>query len=119
MLTAVILVVSGLIGLAWGAASDPWPTLQQFSPRLLCNLAYLIIARAFFTFQNIGLTHVPPAPASLFLATESVFGVAFSVALLGETLSQQMMFGVRCFDFLRHRSERILPHVEIPKGVLS
>lgn len=95
VLTAVQFVVSGLIGLAWGAASEPWPTLQQFSPELLSNLAYLIIAASCIALllQNIGLTHVPPAPASLFLATESVFGVAFSVALLGETLSQQMMFG--------------------------
>ncbi|MEG1562102.1 MAG: hypothetical protein RR323_06845, partial [Raoultibacter sp.] len=40
---------------------------------------------------------VPPAPASLFLATESVFGVVFSIAFLGEALNDQMVF---CFALI-------------------
>ena len=34
-----------------------------------------------------------PAPAALFLATESVFGVIFSVAFLGETVTALMAIG--------------------------
>ena len=95
VLTAVQFVVSGLIGLAWGMVAEPWPVFQQFSPELLSNLAYLIVAASCIALllQNIGLTRVPPAPASLFLATESIFGVAFSITLLGETLNSQMIFG--------------------------
>src|SRR5699024_4394602 len=43
--------------------------------------------------QNIAVAHVEPAPASLFLATESVFGVTFSVTFLGETLSPLLLAG--------------------------
>ena len=43
--------------------------------------------------QNFALAHVDPAPASLFLATESVFGVTFSVLFLGEILTGPLFAG--------------------------
>ncbi|MEG0476140.1 MAG: DMT family transporter [Raoultibacter sp.] len=95
VLTAVQFVVAGIMGLAWGAATEPLPDPTLFTPDLLGNLIYLVVAASCIALllQNIGLAHVPPAPASLFLATESVFGVVFSVAFLGEALNDQMVFG--------------------------
>lgn len=95
VLTAVQFVVAGLIGLAWGLVAEPCPTPEMFSPDFLFNLAYIVLAASCIALllQNIGLAHVPPAPAALFLSTESVFGVIFSVIFLGEIITAQMLFG--------------------------
>lgn len=101
VLTAIQFTVAGIIGLTWGAIAEPMPTAAMFSPEFLWNLAYLVLAASCIALllQNIGLAHVPPAPASLFLATESVFGVIFSIAFLGEALNTQMAFGFALIFF--------------------
>ena len=43
--------------------------------------------------QNTGLAHVEPAQGSLLLATESVFGTAFAILLLGDALTPQLAIG--------------------------
>ena len=43
--------------------------------------------------QNMAVARVDPAQASLFLATESVFGVTFSILLLGEVLTLSSFAG--------------------------
>ncbi|MEG1826486.1 MAG: DMT family transporter [Gordonibacter sp.] len=120
VLTALQFIVAGLMGLAWGAVSEPWPTSDQFSPDMLFNLAYMVLAASCIALllQNIGLAHIPPAPASLFLATESVFGVAFSVLLLGEVLSSQMVFGFILIFFAIMVSE-YFPTSKFMKRVLA
>ena len=44
-------------------------------------------------FQNVALAHVPPAQGALLLSLEAVFGVVFSVALYGETLTLRLVLG--------------------------
>lgn len=83
--------------LASGAAvlGGPPPSLASLSGELLASLAYLVVFATCVTLllQNIGLAHVDPAPASLMLSTEALFGVVFSVIFLGETLTMQMICG--------------------------
>ena len=64
-------------------------------PGVLGIVAYLVVFASCLalSLQNVGVAHVAPAPAALFLATESVFGVIFSVAFLGETVTALMTVG--------------------------
>lgn len=96
VLTALQFLTAGLIATAWAAITQEPPALALFAnPDLLASLAYLVVCATCVTLalQNIGLAHVDPAPASLMLSTEAVFGVVFSVALLGETLTAPMVAG--------------------------
>lgn len=86
-----------LAGLASGAGvlGGPPPSPAALSGELVASLAYLVVFATCVTLllQNIGLAHVDPAPASLMLSTEALFGVVFSVIFLGETLTAQMICG--------------------------
>lgn len=86
-----------LAGLASGASvlGGPPPSPAALSGELVASLAYLVVFATCVTLllQNIGLAHVDPAPASLMLSTEALFGVVFSVIFLGETLTMQMICG--------------------------
>lgn len=88
---------SVLDGLASGFSvlGGPPPSLAALSGELLASLIYLVVFATCVTLllQNIGLAHVDPAPASLMLSTEALFGVVFSVLFLGETLTMQMICG--------------------------
>lgn len=70
----------------WGALADP---------AVFGNVAYIVVFASCIalSLQNVGVAHVPPAPAALFLATESVFGVIFSVLFLGESVTAIMTAG--------------------------
>ena len=96
VLTALQFLTAGVIATAWAALTQEPPALEAFANReLLGSLVYLVVCATCVTLalQNIGLAHVDPAPASLMLSTEAVFGVIFSVALLGETLTIPMVAG--------------------------
>lgn len=58
-------------------------------------MAFLVVFASIIAFgiQNISLSFVPPAQASLLLCLESVFGVLFSVLLYGEILTARLVFG--------------------------
>ena len=96
VLTAVQFLVAGVIACAWAALTQepPRPALL-LGGDMLGSLAYLVVCATCMTLalQNVGLAHVDPAPASLLLSTEAVFGVVFSVAFLGETLTAPMLAG--------------------------
>lgn len=95
-LTAIQFVVCGLLGLAVGALAQPAPSTALLAdPSVLGNLAYLVLAAscAALLLQNLGLVHVSPSSGALLLSFESVFGVLFSVLLLGEVLSAAMVAG--------------------------
>lgn len=70
-------------------------SLNVFSYDLVGSLLYLgIFASAIcFSIQNIGQKYVPPATASILLSLESVFGVIFAIALLGEPLTIRILIG--------------------------
>ena len=74
----IILLISGLLILS---VNTGFLTAAAFASCLALSL------------QNIGLAHVNPAPASLLLATESVFGVIFAVLLLSDVLTPFIIFG--------------------------
>ena len=96
VLTALQFLVAGVIACACAAFVQEPPSLAVLvDPDMLGSLAYLIVCATCVTLalQNVGLAHVDPAPASLMLSTEAVFGVVFSVVFLDEVLTVPMLAG--------------------------
>lgn len=95
LLTVIQFLVAGLLGLAAGLALEPMPNFAALGADTWTSLAYLAVFASCVALllQNLAVAHVDPAPASLFLATESVFGVLFSVLFLGELLSAPLFAG--------------------------
>lgn len=77
LLTIIQFLVAGLLGLAAGLALEPLPNFAALCADTWTSLAYLAVFASCVALllQNLAVAHVDPAPASLFLATESVFGV--------------------------------------------
>lgn len=95
-LTVVQFIVAGILGSAIAFAIDgSLDTAALGNPELLGSILYLALFASCLslTLQNIGLAHVPPAPAALLLATESVFGVLFSIVFLHEIVTAFMVIG--------------------------
>lgn len=95
-LTVVQFIVAGILGSAIAFVIDgPLDTAALGNPELLGSILYLALFASCLslTLQNIGLAHVPPAPAALLLATESVFGVLFSIVFLHEIVTAFMVIG--------------------------
>ncbi len=95
-LTFLQFAVMGVMGLAIGLPLEAQPSLQAvLDPSVIAQMAYLVLASSLLCclLQNVGQTRVPPAQASLLLSLESVFGVAFSVAFYGETLTLRLVAG--------------------------
>ena len=95
LLTVIQFLVAGLLGLAAGLALEPMPNVAALGADTWTSLAYLAVFASCVALllQNVAVAHVDPAPASLFLATESVFGVLFSVLFLGELLTAPLFAG--------------------------
>lgn len=87
--------VSGALGVIVGLFTEPTPNFAAIKPEYYLNMAYLVImcTCVAMIFQNVALKYVHPSQASLLLSLESVFGVAFSVALYGETLTASLILG--------------------------
>ena len=94
-LTVVQFLVAGLLGLITGAFTDPFPPMESVSTSAWLSLAYLAVFASCIALllQNLAVARVPAAQASLFLSFESVFGVLFSVMLLGEILTPSLLIG--------------------------
>ena len=95
LLTVIQFLVAGILGFVVGGITEPTPNFTTLSTDTLINLGYLGVFASCISllFQNTAVAHVDPAPASLFLATESVFGVSFSILFLGEVLTIPLFFG--------------------------
>ncbi len=65
-------------------------TPDMFSALAYCGLAATLIA---MTLMNIGIRYASPNYASLFMSTESAFGVVFGVIFLSERLNLRMTLG--------------------------
>lgn len=83
---------------SWLAApliDGAFPLAQVGNPRVVVSMLYLGLFSTMvaFVLQNVGLKYLPSALASLLLSFESVFGVLFSVMLLGERLTVRMVVG--------------------------
>ncbi|WP_139650936.1 DMT family transporter [Raoultibacter phocaeensis] len=94
-LTIIQFVVAGLLGFIAAFAFEPMPDFATLGFDTYISLGYLVVFASCIALllQNIAVAHVDPAPASLFLATESVFGVVFSIAFLGEVLTGPLFVG--------------------------
>lgn len=95
LLTVVQFLVAGVLGFAAGLAFEPMPAFASLGLDTWMSLGYLAVFASCIALllQNFAVAHVDPAPASLFLATESVFGVTFSVLFLGEILTGPLFAG--------------------------
>lgn len=95
LLTVIQFLVAGALGFASGAVFEPMPNFGALGIDTWTSLAYLAVFASCIALlmQNIAVAHVEPAPAALFLATESVFGVTFSIVFLGEALSAPLFAG--------------------------
>lgn len=95
LLTIIQFIVAGLLGFAAGLTFEPLPNFGSLGLDTYASLAYLMVFASCVALllQNIAVAHVDPAPASLFLATESVFGVTFSILFLGEVLTGSLFAG--------------------------
>lgn len=94
-LTVYQFLVGGACGILLGACTETLPSISALTPDFLWNMVYLVVFASCMAlvFQNVGLAHVDPAPASLLLSLESVFGVVFSVLLYGEVLTFKLICG--------------------------
>lgn len=94
-LTVYQFLVGGACGILLGACTETLPSVSALTPDFLWNMVYLVVFASCMAlvFQNVGLAHVDPAPASLLLSLESVFGVIFSVLLYGEVLTFKLICG--------------------------
>lgn len=95
LLTVIQFVVAGILGFIVGIVTEPTPNFTQLSPETWVSLVYLTVFASCIALglQNAAVARVDPAQAALFLATESVFGVAFSILLLGEVLTASSFAG--------------------------
>ena len=95
LLTVIQFLVAGILGFVVGGLTEPTPNFATLSTDTWINLVYLGVFASCIALllQNTAVAHVDPAPASLFLATESVFGVSFSILLLGEVLTLPLFAG--------------------------
>lgn len=95
VLTVIQFIVAGLLGFAAALVFEPMPAFATLGIDTYVSLGYLIVFASCIALmlQNIAIAHVDPAPASLFLATESVFGVVFSIMFLGEVLTGPLFVG--------------------------
>lgn len=95
LLTVIQFLVAGVLGFAAGLVFEPMPAFTQLGMETWLSLGYLAVFASCIALllQNIAVAHVDPAPASLFLATESVFGVTFSIIFLSEALTAPLFAG--------------------------
>ena len=95
LLTVVQFLVAGVLGFGAGLTFEPMPAFASLGLDTWVSLGYLAMFASCIALllQNFAVAHVDPAPASLFLATESVFGVTFSVLFLGEILTGPLFAG--------------------------
>lgn len=101
-LTVWQFIAAGLCGLFCGFVFETPPAIAPLlEPQFLMDMGYLVLAGSCLALvlQNVALSKVPPSQSSLFLSLESVFGVAFSVALYGEVLTLRLLAGFALIFF--------------------
>ncbi len=96
LLTIIQFATSGICALSLSLATElPKLTLVTVTTELVLCIAYLAVfcTTIALTLQNFGQKYTDPSTASIILSLESVFGVAFSVALRRESLNPKMILG--------------------------
>lgn len=95
VLTIIQFIVAGLLGFVMGAITEPTPNFASLSPDTWVSLVYLTAFASCVALglQNAAVARVDPAQAALFLSAECVFGVIFSILLLGEVITPSLFAG--------------------------
>lgn len=82
-------------GLSWiiGLAFEDFP--MQWNLETTAGMLYLAVfaTAVALLLQNVGQKYTNPAPASIILSLESVFGVLFSVVFYHEQITGKLFFG--------------------------
>lgn len=95
-ITALEFIFGGALAIGFAAFTQAPPSLALLTqPDVLGSLAYIVLFAtcAALLLQNVGLAKVQPSSGALLLSFESVFGVIFSIAFLGEALTIPMACG--------------------------
>ena len=96
LLTIIQFAASGICALTLSLTTElPKLASVTVTTDLVLCIAYLAVfcTTIALTLQNFGQKYTDPSTASIILSLESVFGVAFSVALGREALSTKMVLG--------------------------
>lgn len=95
-----ILVAAILSWLTAPILNGGFPT-KATNPNIIIGMLYLGIGSTMIAFllQNIGQKYIEPSTVALLLSMESVFGVIFSVLVLGEIITTKMLIGC-CLIFI-------------------
>lgn len=95
LLTVIQFLVAGALGILTGLATEPVPDFAHLRGDTWVSLIYITVFASCVALglQNAAVARVDPAQAALFLATESVFGVTFSILLLGEAPAWSAFLG--------------------------
>lgn len=94
--TAVQQFVSGTLAIVVALFTQPVPTFAQVTnPTFLAQMAYIIVMAASVgaVMQNLAQAHLAASEAGLLCSLESVFCAAFSVVVLGDVFTPQMLVG--------------------------
>ena len=96
LLTVIQFAASGICALILSLTTElsDFPAVTP-TKEIVLSVAYLAVfcTAVALTLQNFGQKYTEPSTASIILSLESVFGVAFSVALGREILSAKMYLG--------------------------
>ncbi|ROR30829.1 drug/metabolite transporter (DMT)-like permease [Mobilisporobacter senegalensis] len=94
ILNIMQIISAGIFSWIFAVIFEPFP-IMGFQASSIQGILYLGIGCTMlaFLFQMIGQSHTSPSTSSLLLSTESLFGVLFSVILLGETINGRMILG--------------------------
>lgn len=82
-------VFSWIVGLLFEEFPVSW-NMQMLGGLLYLSVFATAVA---LLLQNVGQKYTNPAPASIILSLESVFGVMFSILFYGEELTLRLFFG--------------------------
>lgn len=94
-LTTMQMITSAVLGWILAPALDGKMDMGILNTSLILGLLYLGIFSTMigFLLQNVGQKYLSPNTSSILLSFESVFGLTFSVILLGDHLTAKLLLG--------------------------
>lgn len=95
VLSIIQIAVTGVMGLALGAATEPVPPAETFSAAVILLVLYAIFfgSAVNTTVQNIAQSQISPTAAALILVLEPVFSGIFAFFILQEPLGAKELSG--------------------------
>lgn len=95
ILTFLQILVAAILSWLTAPIMDGGFPANAANPDIMIGMLYLGIGSTMigFLLQNIGQKYIEPSTAALLLSMESVFGVVFSVLILGEIVTIKMLIG--------------------------